>query len=204
MLTSKSKIAEQILRRLSQYTDESSVDERELMLSIHQTLASLLRVRFFESKNIDFQEVDGSVYYTISDNSVLEDKSRGIYYTNVPSSTISLPYGVDIKRVGTPQGVGFIPTQNGFSDLYNGLASSSLESQTGYYREGARIYFINMDVTNLPENVNITMTLPLDAIDEDDELNIPADMVGEVVEQVFEKYAITLNIPNDEENNSID
>jgi len=61
-----------------------------------------------------------------------------------------------------------------------------------------------MDVTNLPENVSITMTLPLDKIDEDDELNIPADMVEQVVEQVFEKYVKTSSIPADEENNSID
>jgi hypothetical protein len=203
-MTSKSKIAEQILRRLSKYTDESSIDERELMLSVHQSLASLLRVRFFESKNIDFQEVDGSVYYTVSDNSVLKDNPRQEYYTLVPSSTISLPYGVDIKRVGPPQGRGYVEAQLGFNDLYSNLPSCSLESNVGYYREGARLYFINMSVTNLPENVNITMTLPLDKIEEDDELNIPADMVDVVVEQVFEKYARTLGIPTDEENNSID
>jgi hypothetical protein len=203
-MTSKSKIAEQILRRLAKYSDEASVDERELMLSIHQSLASLLRVRFFESKNIDFQEVDGSVYYTINDNLVLQDNIKKEYYTNIPSSTISLPYGVDLKRVGTPQGRGFVEAQNGFKDLYAGLASCSLENNTGYYREGSRLYFINMDVTNLPENVSITMTLPLDKIDEDDELNIPADMVEQVVEQVFEKYVKTSSIPADEENNSID
>jgi len=203
-MTSKSKIAEQILRRLAKYSDEASVDERELMLSIHQSLASLIRVRFFESKNIDFQEVDGSVYYTINDNLVLQDNIKKEYYTNIPSSTISLPYGVDLKRVGTPQGRGFVEAQNGFKDLYAGLASCSLENNTGYYREGSRLYFINMDVTNLPENVSITMTLPLDKIDEDDELNIPADMVEQVVEQVFEKYVKTSSIPADEENNSID
>jgi len=42
-MTSKSKIAEQILRRLAKYSDEASVDERELMLSIHQSLATILR-----------------------------------------------------------------------------------------------------------------------------------------------------------------
>jgi len=204
MLTSKSKIAEQISRRLRGYTDEFSIDERELMLSVHQSLASLIRVRFFESKSVDFSEIDGSVYYTISGNSVLKDNIRKEYYTSVPSSTISLPYGVDIKRIGTPRGRGFVEVQLGFNDLYSNLQSSSLEGNTGFYREGARIYFVNMTKTNLPETVNITMTLPLDSIEEDDDLNIPVDMVNEVIEQVFEKYARTLGIQDDEENNSID
>jgi hypothetical protein len=204
MLTTKSKIAEQILRRLSKFTDESRIDERELMLSTHQALGSLLRVRFFESKSVDFQEIDGSVYYTISDNSVLKDDTRSEYYTNMPSTSISLPYGVDIKRVGTARGRGFVEAQLGFNDLYVDLPSFSLEGNIGYYREGARLYYVNMTASNNPSSVNITMTLPLDNIDEDDELNLPADMVGEIVEIVFEKYLRTLGIPHDEENNSID
>lgn len=203
-MTTKNKIAELILRRLSKYTDESDIDPRELMLAVHQSLSSLIRVRFFESKSTDFQEVDGALYYTIKDNSVLEDKTTNTYYTLLPSSTISIPYGVDIKRVGPPKGRGYTPTQLGFNDLYDGLPSCSLEGKIGYNKEGNKLNFVNMGYDLKPESVNITMTLPLDAMDEDEEINIPADMVDEVVERVFQKYTTTLQIPSDEVNNSID
>jgi hypothetical protein len=202
MLTSKSKISELILRRLRKYTDDADFDERELMLSVHQSLGSLIRNRFYESKNTESQEVDGSLYYTVSDNSVLEDGSK--YYTSLPSTTISLPFGVEIKRIGTKEGRGYTPVQNGFNDLFDGLASSCLEGRIGFYKEGGRVYFTNMDSSNNPSSVEITMVLPMDNLNEDDEINIPADMVEQVVEVVVAKYTNTLGIPSDDINNSID
>jgi hypothetical protein len=202
MLTSKSKIAELILRRLGQYTDESDIDERELMLSVHQTVGSLIRNRLFESKGMESQEVDGSLYYTIDDISVLNKGKK--YYITLPSTTISLPFGVEIKRVGTTEGRGFVPLQNGFDDLFDGLASKCLEGNIGFYKEGGKLMFTNMDSTNNPSTVDLTMVLPLDHLGEDDEINMPADLLGEVVEVVFGKYANTSQIPSDDINNSID
>lgn len=202
MLTSKSKIAEIIIRRLGKYTDESEIDDRELMLSVHQTVGTIIRNRLFESKGIESQEVDGSLYYTIDDISVLNRRKK--YYITLPSTTISLPFGVEIKRVGTTEGRGFIPVQNGFNDLFDGLASKCLEGNIGYYKEGGSLMFTNMDASNNPDTVDLTMVLPLDHLDEDDDINMPADILSEVIEVVFGKYANTMQIPSDDINNSID
>ncbi len=61
-----------------------------------------------------------------------------------------------------------------------------------------------MTGSNNPETVNIEMVLPFDSLDEEHELNIPADVVGEVVETVFGKFTNTLNISEDNVNNNIE
>ena len=61
-----------------------------------------------------------------------------------------------------------------------------------------------MNSTNNPTRVNIEMTLPFGALDEDDEINIPTDVLAEVVELVFTDFVRTLQIPTDEVNNGIE
>lgn len=203
MSTTKSKIAEQILRKLRKYSVDSDVDARELMLSVHETLGAFIRVRLFEAKGQESQEVDGSFYYPINDISVLKNES-GKYYIPLPSTTIDLPFGVDIKRVGTINGKGFIPVTNGFNDLHADLASSNLESQIGFYKSGATLEFVNMTKSNKPSTVNIIMVVPFDYLDEDDEINIPADVRGQVIDSVFKQFSMTLQLPTDETSNSKD
>ena len=203
MLTTQAKIAEQISLRIRQSTSDRSIDDRELMLSVHQKLGSLVRNRLYESKGIEFQEVDGSFYYPIEDISVLKNNS-GKYYIQIPSTTISLPFGVDIKRVGTNEGVGFAPVPNGFDDLYAGLSSSTLEGKIGYFKSGINLIFSNMTASNNPKTVNVEMVLPFGAMDEDTDINIPADVLAEIIEMVFVDFVRTLQIPTDEVNNSID
>jgi hypothetical protein len=202
MATSKSKIAEQVVRQIGKYTDESNIDEREVMLAIHQSLGSLVRLRFFESKNTEAQEVDGSLYYSVDDISVLKKGKK--YYIKMPSTSISLPFGVEIKRVGTEEGRGYVPTQNGFNDLHTGLASSCLEGSIGYYKQGNNLFFVNMNSTNNPETVDLVLALPFESLDEDDEINIPSDMLDEVIERVVMKFVRTEQMPTDDTNNSID
>ena len=48
------------------------------------------------------------------------------------------------------------------------------------------------------------MILPFDSLDEDDEISIPQDMLGETIEIVFSKFGATLSAPADKTSNSID
>jgi len=203
MATSKVKIAEEILRRLRKYSIDSDIDERELMISTHETLSTIIRNRYFETKGMECQEVSGVLYYTLLDREVKKSDSD-TYYIDIPSTTVELPFGVEIKRVGTRKGMGFVPVQLGFNDLYANLESSTLEGQIGYYKQGNAIEFSNMTYSNKPDAVDISMVLPFDALDEDDAINIPQDMLDQAIDIVFNKYAKTLGIPPDEIANSID
>tara|TARA_R110000803_G_scaffold16197_6_gene44483 strand:+ start:4747 stop:5361 length:615 start_codon:yes stop_codon:yes gene_type:complete len=203
MLTTQAKIAEQIVLRLNQDNSDSSVDDREIMLSVHQVIAVWIRNQLYRTKGDEAQEVDGAFYYTIDDVPVLKNR-KGKYYAVMPSTSVSLAFGVDIKRVGTDNGIGFVPVQNGFNDLFAGLASSSLEGQIGYFKAGANLEFANMTGSNNPKTVNIEMLIPFDSLDEDDQINIPADVLSDVMDNVYEKYSQSLKKPLDEVNNNIE
>lgn len=204
MLTSQRKIAEQIVRRLRKYTDESDIHEREVIVAVHQSLATLVRNRYFLGKQDESAEVDGSLMYTIHNNTVFKDSNSGYFYIKTPSSAISLPFGVDIRRVGVKGGKGYIEVPSGFVDLHYGMESSLLGGNIGFYREGVNLFFVNMDNSNKPEKVSITLLLPFGSLDEDDDISIPADMIDEVIEFVFAKYAKSLQIKSDETNDSND
>jgi len=204
MLTNISKISEQILLRLNKNDDDRNLSEREVGLAVHQSLATVLLNRYYQNKTTESYDHDGSLYYPIHKNVVKQDPVTDYYYIRVPSSTISLPFGTDISRVGSAKGRGYIETPMGFLDLYADFESSDLEGNIGYYRQGANIYFVNMDSRNKPKEVSVTMVLPIDKLGEDGMLNIPADMVDTVVETVLTKFAKSEQLPDDEVNNSID
>lgn len=203
MLTNQRKIAEQILRRLRKYSDESSFDEREIMISVHQSLSTIVRNRYFQGKQDETGEIDGSLFFTIHNNEILDDENIG-YYIKIPSSSIALPFGIDISRIWTKKGRGFIEVPTNFNDMYYNMEASMLSGLIGFFRTGNDLIFVNMTAINKPEKVSVTMLLPFGSLDEDADISIPSDMVDEVIEIVMVKYGKSLSLPKDEINDSND
>jgi hypothetical protein len=152
---------------------------------------------------MEAQEVSGVLYYTIFDN-VVKKNDSGRYYIETPSTTVGLPFGVDIKKIAPKKGRAYTPAQLGFEDLYAGLVSSTLENQIGYVKNGNTIEFENMTASNNPDKVDISMVLPFDSLDEDDAINIPQDMIDQAVDLLVIEFKDTLGIPADQTSNSID
>lgn len=203
MLTTQRQISEQILRRLRQVTDDSSIDEREIQLAVKQSLSTVVRNRYFQGKQTETGEVDGSLFFTIKDNEVFKD-DLGRFYTETPSSSIALPFGIDINRVWKTGGKGFTEVPIGFLDLYEGSDAYLLAGNIGFFREGNKLILVNVSNMNKPDKLNITMLLPLERLDEDDTISVPTDMIDEVIEVVFAKYANTTQIKQDETNDTND
>lgn len=201
MLTTQRKISEQILRRLKKYSDDTDLDEREITLAVHQSLASIVRNRYFQSKVDETGEVDGSLYYTIKNLEVLKDDEG--YYVEVPSSAIALPFGIDIAKLGSG-GSSYIEVPLRFNDMYKGREASMLAGNIGFYRSGLNLYLVNVTSINNPTKLSITMLLPFSTLNEDDDMNLPSDMVDEVVEVVYKKFLTTLQFPTDNINDSKD
>ncbi len=61
-----------------------------------------------------------------------------------------------------------------------------------------------MTSSNKPDKIELSMVLPLDNLDEDDEINIPKDMESQLVKLLFQEFVKTLGIPADQTSNSID
>jgi len=201
MITTQRQISEQILRRLRGVTDETSFDEREIQLAVKQTLASIVRNRYFQGKQTETGEVDGSLFFTLEENKVLKDR-LGRFYIETPSSSIALPFGVDIRKLWKTGGSSFIEVPIGFLDLYEGNDAYLLAGKSGFFREGNKIILVNVSEINNPKKLNITMLLPFDRLDEDDSVTVPADMVDEAIEIVAAKFANTSQLKQDETNDS--
>lgn len=211
MITTKHKLAEQVLLRLGKDMVEAEPDIRELILSVQQSLGNVVRKRFFEAKNYDVGEIDGALVYTFKNIDIQYDTDTEQYYSTLPAGTITLPHGIGLKLVAPMKGLsrkevngGYRPVPNGFNDLYSGLASSRLENMVGYYKENDKIYYVNMDGLNKPTGVMMKMIVPLDGIDEDANINIPADIQEEIIEIVFSKYAAASQLQKDNNSDNLD
>lgn len=190
-MTTKYRIAEQILFHLNKRSTDTDISMQELMLRVAQGLSYLARTRYFISKQYDVEDIDGSLVYTFKNIAVSYDNDMDEFYCELPATTMSFPYGLGIKQISPMKNPKYfyVPVSNGFLGLYSGLSSSNLENSIGYYVDGYRVSFVNMSGSNNPAEVIIKQILPLDGIDEDTPINIPMDMQDEVIKYVVSLYA---------------
>ena len=204
MATTCNILAEQVKRILGRRTDDSDIDEREVCLNIKQTIAYLVRQRFFLSKQDDIAEIPDSLVKTFPGIDVVKDEEMGDFFSVLPSSVMDLPYGSGIRLVapsGNASGA-FVPVSNTHGSLYSGLESSGLEGRVGYYQDGKKIRYENMPQGEKPEKVMIRLVAPVEGISDDEDIDIPADMQMEVVTAVLEIYGVYRQ--QDEINDQVD
>lgn len=188
-LTSKEKLAEQVLNDLQKRNIDSNIKYGDCILRIQQNLAWVIRNRFFTTKADEVADIDGSYFFTFRNQTVLHDEEMGHYYIVPPATAMELLHGAGIKAVAPMKepNNSYKPVPYGFNDLYRGLEAQLLDGAIGYQPEGdaekgAKIIFVNMNGGNKPEKVLITMAVPFDGIDDEVILNIPMDIQKEVVD----------------------
>lgn len=198
--TTQERLVEQVLNELNKRNIDSNIEFGDVKLRMQQTLASLIRARYFQSKADDVAEISGAYYYTFKNISVLQDEDTDQYYFELPASTMELPGGIGIKDVAPMQDPthGYRPVQNGFNTLYQNLASSMLQGYIGYYEEAGKIFFVNTTASNNPDKVLIKLAVPFDGIAEDAVINIPMDAQMEAVTAVVQYF---LQQPQKDETN---
>jgi len=97
MSSSVTKIAEQAQRILGRRDADADIDKRELELNVRQTMSYIVRMRVFESKNMDFIEIPESLIVSFKNIEINLDKDINQYYSVLPSRVIDLPYGIRIR-----------------------------------------------------------------------------------------------------------
>lgn len=206
-LTTKYKLAEQAQRILSggTPTDDSQISIQELMIATTQVFSSVVRADFFESKAIGEPHLNGNFIYSFSDITVNKDVDKSLFYSELPSTMISLPYDMGVYQISRvkDQKNAFVPLQNGFSALFDGLKSSKLEGRIGYYLENDRVYYENMDILNKVDTVLIKLVVPLGSVGDEDDINVPDDMQMRIVGAVVQLYATEKQIPHDEQSDLV-
>lgn len=194
-LTSKERMAEQVLNELNKRNLDSNIEYGDVFVRLSQELGRVIFNRFVATKADEIGEVDGSLYYTFTGEgngiTVQQDPVMGYWYFNLPASTTAMFYGMGIKSVAALKSPlkPYKPVVNGFNDLFNGLDAQGLEGTIGYYTEKDRVIFVNVTAINSPVSVIVTMLAPLDGIAEDEIINIPSDIQGEVVDRVIQYFA---------------
>lgn len=200
--TSQYKLAEQALRILSggTPTDDAEITIQELVLAVSQAFASVVKNQYFAAKAIGEQMINGNLIYAFEDIEVQKDAKKGLFFSILPSTTIDLPYDMGIHQISRmkDQARVFIPLQNGFSGLFEGLKSHKLAGRIGYYLENDRVYYENMTVTNEVSTVLMKLVVPLSVLDVDDEVNVPDDIQSEIISGVVQLYSIEQENPHDE------
>lgn len=189
--TTYARIAEQAERLLGKYTDDSDITRQELVLHVKQHIAWRAMEDFYRAKSDEFAYVDGGLVVPFKSITVSLDTDTNEYYIELPSSSADLLYGMGINAVSPSANARevYVPVINGFSGLYDGLASSNLGRRIGYYTENDRLVFVNMDASNNPPAVNIKLVAPIDGIDDDARVNVPADVQREIILDIIQLYA---------------
>ena len=205
-MTKKITLAEQALKVLSggTPTPDNEITLQELMLFVNQAFASVVKRFYFEGRNEGEIWINGNVIYDFEQD-VTKDTAKGLYYAEVPETGVTLPYDMEIYQVSPTkdQANTFVPVQNGFVGLYNGLEAGRLEGRIGYFLENGRIYFVNMDALNNAETVLMKLVAPFGSIDDEDDINISLDIQAEIVAAAIAFYRMEQETPQDITNDGI-
>jgi len=183
-------LSEQILRILGERTDDKSIDIRDVKLNVVQSLAYVVRARYFESKQDEQEIIDGTLISIFKNQEISTDVDTGSFYTQLPCDVISLPYGGGIRFVSPTKDtkVHFKQVQHGFCDLYRGLDSQNLENQIGYYVEQDKIYYVNLTNCDDIETVRMGILVGMPDLNTDPNFRIPMDMEYDIVREVLKVY----------------
>lgn len=183
---------------------DTEVSIQELIVAVSQVFAQAVKMNLFGNKREGESDVDGAFIYTFDCVPVKKDEKKNLFYSILPSPTISLPNDASISMVSLMQDQenAFVRVPNNFLQATRGLPTSSLEGQMGYWRENNRIYYTNMAASDEISEVLLKLVAGLDGIGDDDLIDMPLDIQAEVVQRVFQMYAPQQQIPKDELNNS--
>lgn len=213
MATSKKKIAEQALMIISggMPTRDSAIHIQEILIAVEQAFATVVKGSWFQNKNEGISELNGTYVYTFKNQLILKDDDLNQWYTDLPASYIDLPHEIGIQTVAFmpiprtntqpvsqgSQDDAIVRVPNGFLSLTRDLEVAGLSGRIGYYVEGTRIYYVNMNTSNYGSKVMIKLNVSLDGIDEDELINIPPEIQKQIVDMVVERYMTEQVAPKD-------
>jgi len=184
---------------------ESRYDIRYVMGYISQAYTYLIKKAFFDSKRYS-DRYDGLPEEFISvfeDVDVKKNESRGIYYSDVPGTVISIYEDRGIKSISwMKDDEHFIRVSSGAAGVWGALESNLLGGKIGYWLEGKKIVYKNMNNID-PSNttVLVRMLSGIELFDDNDTIPMPSDYEYEITMMVKdllrEKKTVEEDIVND-------
>lgn len=168
-------------------------DMQSLIASVIDVYGSLVKKEWYENKAADCAEIDGVFLTTFGRKESLTpalDISTDMYYIIIPSSYARLPYEMGINMVSYVKGQTgeFVRVGSASLSMWNNLKASVLGGRQTYFIEGIRMYFPKMAAFNVAD-ILLKMTIALDTTNEEEDLNIPPNVVDLIVNGVIAKFS---------------
>jgi len=202
-MTSKAQLAEQAQKILvgGKVSPDEQVSIQQLVLCVQQAFATIVRLNFFEGKAEGENYVDGAFIYTFPKVAVEKDCETNMYYSVLPSSTITLPNETGIFHISLrkEQTKPFVRVPNGYVGLMSGLLVEAMEGFRTFFQEGTRIYYPTIKASDGVKEVLMKLVVGIDNIDDDEQLNIPKDLQLQIVNMAVELYSMEKAMPSDKQ-----
>ncbi len=181
----------------------SKYHKSNIQLITELVVNDLITAEYYRSRNEGTYDINGDFVTPYPNIDVSYDSDRDEYYSNLPSRFASLPQNRGIRLVSQMQNQSgaFIQIANGGLFAFNGLEADSLGGASGYYVEGQKIYYKNLDHVHVKQ-VLIKMITAVESLDEDAVIPIPSAMESLLLDKVIEKMEIPKNTPQDKTNDT--
>lgn len=186
MVSSIYRIAEQCMSTIP------NVDRQTLIAAVQDSLGIIAKQNWFENKSDGVTEVDGSLIFTFGKTSPLtpaQDADTDMYCITIPSSSVALPNGYGINMVSFMKGQTspFVMINSGSVGLWSRVKAGVLGGSQTYFVEGTKMYFPKMTAATAG-NILLKMVAAFAEIDVRAELNIPPDMITQIIAMVNQKF----------------
>lgn len=201
-MTTRRKLAAQIRRLLSNgpQTKDSKLSDRYIQELIGQVTHRLLKLDYFQGKNMGDDVVNHLCVATYEDLTVLNDTQRKRNYVLLPAYPMNLPGGTGIQEVRPYTGkvdvdVAMIPINSGEVDLFRSqlFGLEILKDQFCWEPTRDRIYFTRRNEKSLLES-NITkvqikmVVIDPEQIEEDDNYPVPPELENQIILEVLKLH----------------
>jgi hypothetical protein len=200
-MTTLKKLAEQAQKLVTagRLVTDRNISTQEMVLFVTQAFGHCVRMNFFEGKAEGESYVDGSFIYTFDDVAVEKDTRRDLYYSVMPSSTITLPNEMGIFHVSLVQDQSnpFVRLPNGYMGLMEALDVAGMENRKMFFQDGTRIYYTNITGADGITSVLLKLVVSLDGIDDEEEINVPNDIQLKILNIAVEAYKTQMLKPTD-------
>ncbi len=177
-------------------------DLQSIIASVIDVYASQVKLAWYEGKAEGESNVSGVFVYTFKNQMPEFDCSMDLYFITVPSSYLSLPNETGINQVSFMKGQTkpFVRVSAASWGLYFGLKAGNFAGNDTYFveqdihSESSRMYFPKLDTVTFDKMVEdktgflLKLTVALDTTDVEAELNIPPNIVDNIVNTVVMKF----------------
>ena len=172
-------------------------DLQSIISSVQDVYASQVKLSWFENKQEGVTEINGVFIYTFKDLVPVLDCDIDLYGIDVPSSYLNLPNQSGINQVSFAKGQNkpFVMVSAASWGMFANLKSWVMGGNHTFFVEGTKMYFPIMTkeiVDSMVDNntgLLLKMSVALDTVDPDADLNIPPNVVDNIVNIVVAKYA---------------